>query len=29
MKKAANFLGYSGWSNLLPNDDARQAITLV
>ena len=24
-EKAANFLGYSGWSNLLPNDDARQS----
>ena len=23
-EKTANFLGYSGWSNLLPNDDARQ-----
>ena len=24
-EKTANFLGYSGWSNLLPNDDARQS----
>ncbi|HHE9517131.1 TPA: anticodon nuclease, partial [Haemophilus influenzae 10810] len=24
-EKAANFLGYSGWSNLLPNDDARRS----
>ncbi|CWX10826.1 TPA: AAA family ATPase [Haemophilus influenzae] len=24
-EKAANFLGYSGWANLLPNDDARQS----
>ncbi|MBN6070397.1 anticodon nuclease [Aggregatibacter actinomycetemcomitans] len=23
-EKTANFLGYSGWSNLLPNDDAKQ-----
>lgn len=24
-EKTANFLGYSGWSNLLPNDDAKQS----
>ena len=24
-EKTANFLGYSGWSNLLPNDDARKS----
>ena len=24
-EKTANFLGYSGWSNLLPNDDTRQS----
>ncbi|EFU67708.1 AAA family ATPase [Aggregatibacter segnis] len=24
-EKTTNFLGYSGWSNLLPNDDARQS----
>ena len=24
-EKTANFLGYSGWSNLLPNDDTKQS----